>query len=136
MLHVARNRKAANEVVPRGLRVTRPDAAVSRQSARVQTADRAFRIAKREQHASCVFEKDPAGLRQLHSSRRADEEARAELVLEATNLATDRRLSHAELHGGAADLADFGDCDEVLNLGEAHRTTVQRAPPREASNCR
>ena len=57
----------------------------------------------------------------------------AELVLEAADLAAQRRLRDPDGARGATDVSLLGDGDEVADLGEAHRLSLAdraRACPR------
>jgi hypothetical protein len=78
------------------------------------------------ENLSGVLEEDRSGVREAHATRRPHEERHSQLVLQLTDLAAYGRLGDVELPGGAADMALFGDGNEVLDLREAH--VVQRNP--------
>ena len=65
-------------------------------------------------------ERDPraAGVGQAHAVRRAQEQRRAELALQAVEARGQRRLGDEKRLGGAADAAPTGDLEEALDLHE------------------
>jgi hypothetical protein len=72
------------------------------------------------QDGAGVTKKRDAGVREVHSTGRAYEEARAQLVLETPDLAADGGLRDAKPPGRTTDVSLLGDRDEVFDLGEAH----------------
>jgi len=74
-----------------------------------------------------VREEDGPGVGERHPSRGPQEERRVKLVLELADLPAHGGLRDAELSRSAADMALFGDGDEVFELGEAHATRVARS---------
>lgn len=71
-----------------------------------------------------VAEEALAGGEQADAPRGPLEQRRAELVLEAADLAAERRLRDVQATRGAADVLLLGDGDEVAQLGEAHAPRV------------
>ena len=65
-------------------------------------------------------ERDPraAGVGQAHAVRRAQEQRRAELALQAVEASGQGRLGDEKRFGGAADAAPAGDLEEALDLHE------------------
>jgi hypothetical protein len=51
----------------------------------------------------------------------AQQKLGAEILLELADLQPERRLRDIELFGGAGDVADLGDFDEVAKLSEIDR---------------
>ncbi len=61
---------------------------------------------------------------ETHASRCPHEERRAELTFQHPDLTAHRRLGDSKLAGGAPDVTFLGDGNEVLDLREAHDTSV------------
>jgi hypothetical protein len=59
-----------------------------------------------------------------HAARGPHEQGGGQLVLEAADLPTDRGLRDSKFLCCAADVAFFGNGDEVLDLGEAHGASL------------
>ncbi len=80
------------------------------------------------EHASRMNEEDRPRGEQLDPARRAREEARAELVLQAADLPGEGRLGDVQATRGAPHVLLIGDGDEVPDLREAHgvEPTTQR----------
>lgn len=69
-----------------------------------------------------MCEENLARRKERHAPRRALEERRAQLVLEAADVPAEGRLCDPQLARGASHVPFFRDGDEVPNLGEAHPT--------------
>ena len=72
---------------------------------------------------------------QLHAPRRAQEQRRAELVLQAADLPAQRRLRDMQAPRGTTDVLLLGDGDEVAQLREAH-ARERKADPAAPTSAR
>src|SRR6185369_477896 len=91
--------------------------------AAARAADRLHgRIELEEQRLDRAQERVAVG-RDLDVARAADEELRAELVLEALDLAADRRLRDVQLFGGGAEVERPRDRLEGAQVGQGKRPT-------------
>ena len=64
------------------------------------------------------------GLGQPHAAIGAGEQRDGELVLEALDMAGQRRLGDVKMRRGAGDAAQFGDADEIMQAAQLHRGTL------------
>src|SRR5262245_19849055 len=67
-----------------------------------------------------LVEKDGAGCRERHPAPVALEEAQSELVLQITDLTTERRLGDVDARGGAAEVKLLSDGDEIAEVPKIH----------------
>src|SRR5690606_6330669 len=67
----------------------------------------------------------------LHALWRPTEQRHAELVLEAADLAAERRLGNVKAASGAPDVALLGDGHEIAQLVQAHPCSITRLNGRQ-----
>ena len=81
---------------------------------------RGTRVVNRVKDAPCVREEDLTRRKQAHAARRAREQRAAQLILEALDVAAQRRLRNVQTARRATHVALLGDSNKVANLDKTH----------------
>lgn len=90
----------------------------------LQSEHRLAPILERSKRRLGVRQEGPASLGEAHVATDAFEHRRAELLLQEPEATADRRLRTMQPPGSAGEAAEFGNCDEGLDLSDVHRSGI------------